>query len=102
MARKFTFGSVQSAGVCPLCKSPMRERIARRGPNRGRRFLGCARWPQCSHVVDAAAQQWSPPIDAEDVRLEGRGFDPDEGTEGDLCDPNAGLGLFPERDDWGW
>ena len=32
---------------CPVCKSPMVLRQAKRGPNAGGNFLGCKRFPQC-------------------------------------------------------
>ena len=41
-----------SAIVCPECSSPMIPRKARRGPNRGSRFLGCSRWPDCHGTRD--------------------------------------------------
>lgn len=39
-----TFGTEKS---CPLCHSPMVLRRAKRGPNAGGNFLGCARFPKC-------------------------------------------------------
>ena len=36
------------APVCPECGSPMRKRTARSGPNAGKPFWGCSRWPDCS------------------------------------------------------
>lgn len=32
---------------CPLCDSPMTERMATRGPRAGNTFLGCTRFPVC-------------------------------------------------------
>lgn len=32
---------------CPLCGSAMVKRTARRGPNEGKEFWGCSRFPQC-------------------------------------------------------
>lgn len=34
---------------CPECGSPLVERTARRGPNAGRCFLSCSRFPQCRY-----------------------------------------------------
>ena len=33
--------------TCPLCSSPMKERVARRGADAGSRFWGCSRYPAC-------------------------------------------------------
>lgn len=37
----------EAAGGCPVCGGAMVERSAKRGPNAGARFLGCARYPAC-------------------------------------------------------
>ncbi|XVJ70735.1 MAG: hypothetical protein HEQ39_14775 [Rhizobacter sp.] len=36
--------------ACPLCESPMRERVARKGRHTGRRFWGCTKAPKCKGV----------------------------------------------------
>ncbi len=36
------------APVCPKCGSAMRKRTARSGPNAGKPFWGCSRWPECT------------------------------------------------------
>ena len=35
------------APACPSCGAPMVERIAKRGPNTGRAFWGCCKYPSC-------------------------------------------------------
>lgn len=37
--------------VCPVCRAPMRLRIARKGPYKGNRFWGCSRYPNCRGIV---------------------------------------------------
>lgn len=32
---------------CPVCQSPMKRRVAKRGVNTGKAFLGCSRYPNC-------------------------------------------------------
>lgn len=39
--------------VCPRCGSGLLERVARRGSNAGRSFLGCSGFPQCRYTQDA-------------------------------------------------
>ena len=48
--------SVSSADVpcCPLCRSPMKLRTAKRGPNAGSQFWGCSRFPACSGTRNLA------------------------------------------------
>ena len=41
--------------LCHLCGAPMRRRIARRGKNAGRAFLGCSRFPHCRATQPLAA-----------------------------------------------
>ncbi len=48
------------APVCPQCGKPMRQRTARQGPNAGKAFWGCAAYPDCRGVRDAAAPQVPP------------------------------------------
>lgn len=36
-----------STTVCPKCGSNLVERTARKGPNAGSKFLGCANYPRC-------------------------------------------------------
>ena len=33
--------------LCPLCNSPMKQRIARKGTNAGKSFWGCSKYPDC-------------------------------------------------------
>jgi hypothetical protein len=37
---------------CPRCNGAMRRRLARRGPNSGNAFLGCALYPSCKGTVN--------------------------------------------------
>jgi restriction system protein len=37
----------QSEAPCPDCAAPMVRRLAGRGPNAGREFWGCSRFPKC-------------------------------------------------------
>ncbi len=36
--------------MCPKCQAPMMERTVRKGPNKGKRFLGCSKFPTCRHT----------------------------------------------------
>ena len=36
---------------CPVCRHPMRRRIARRGSYAGQRFWGCIQFPKCGGAV---------------------------------------------------
>lgn len=38
--------------ACPKCGSPMRLRTPRRGPNAGKQFWGCSRYPVCKATVE--------------------------------------------------
>ena len=40
---------------CPKCDGPMVKRTARRGPNAGNEFWGCAEFPRCRGTRDEAA-----------------------------------------------
>jgi len=37
---------------CPACRAVMRRRLAGRGPNKGRYFWGCSRYPRCKGTRD--------------------------------------------------
>jgi len=37
---------------CPKCGSPMLERIASKGPNAGKPFLGCGAYPKCKETLE--------------------------------------------------
>jgi restriction system protein len=39
--------------TCPVCGGAMVRRTARRGPNAGAEFFGCARFPECRGTVPA-------------------------------------------------
>ena len=41
------------APACPKCGAPMRKRTARSGPNAGKPFWGCSKWPDCTGRVAA-------------------------------------------------
>ena len=38
--------------LCPKCGSPMVLRKAAKGPNAGKEFYGCSRFPQCRGIVN--------------------------------------------------
>lgn len=39
--------------ICPECKAPMAIRYAKKpGPNQGKRFFGCTRYPDCKRIVE--------------------------------------------------
>ena len=38
----------EQAPDCPACGSPMRRRQAKNGPNAGKDFWGCSKYPECS------------------------------------------------------
>jgi four helix bundle suffix protein len=40
-------GPQEDAPVCPECGKPMRRRMARQGPNKGKPFWGCSAYPEC-------------------------------------------------------
>jgi DNA topoisomerase III len=43
--------------ACPGCKTgSLRQRTAKKGPNAGKAFFGCSRYPDCSHIEKIAAQ----------------------------------------------
>lgn len=42
---------VKTPPACPVCRSPMVLRTAKRGPNIGRDFFGCSRFPSCKGTV---------------------------------------------------
>jgi restriction system protein len=45
-----TLHSPTTARACPRCGSTLIRRTARRGPNTGRAFLGCSRYPACREI----------------------------------------------------
>jgi restriction system protein len=36
--------------TCPQCQSQLVERIAKKGPNKGERFMGCSQFPKCRYT----------------------------------------------------
>lgn len=44
--------AVNSPQQCPICRSPMVIRTAKRGTNVGRNFWGCSKYPSCRGVVE--------------------------------------------------
>lgn len=40
--------------ACPRCGAAMERRIAKRGPNTGKPFFGCSRYPQCRSTLAIA------------------------------------------------
>ena len=41
---------VASEKVCPKCSSPLVIRIAKKGPNAGKKFWACSSFPKCKHI----------------------------------------------------
>lgn len=39
--------------ICPKCNVPFVERVAKKGPNAGKTFLGCPNYPKCRETVPA-------------------------------------------------
>ncbi|RUO39452.1 restriction endonuclease [Pseudidiomarina aestuarii] len=37
---------------CPICGGEMTERVAKRGPRAGQKFLGCLKYPNCRGIVN--------------------------------------------------
>lgn len=48
----------ESTTVCPKCGGDLVERIARKGPNAGKKFLGCAKFPYCRFTKNPKKQSW--------------------------------------------
>lgn len=46
--------SQQTRPTCPLCQSPMVQRTASRGRNRGSQFWGCSQYPRCKGTRNIA------------------------------------------------
>lgn len=44
---------------CPKCGSEMKKRMARKGPNAGRYFYGCSRWPNCDGIININGDAWT-------------------------------------------
>ncbi|HFC93178.1 MAG TPA: NERD domain-containing protein [Leucothrix mucor] len=42
-----------STTICPKCGSNLVERTARKGPNAGKKFLGCEGFPKCKYTTNA-------------------------------------------------
>lgn len=40
--------------ACPVCHAPMVQRVAKRGVNKGKAFLGCPRYPACRGTREIA------------------------------------------------
>jgi DNA topoisomerase-1 len=56
--------ALAAATHCPNCGKPMTVRVARKGPNAGKPFLGCTGYPKCKTAVTIADAQTSAPISA--------------------------------------
>jgi exodeoxyribonuclease VII large subunit len=56
----------QEPPQCPVCAGPLVVRVARNGPNAGREFLGCTRWPSCQGTRSLAPVDDDPPPALED------------------------------------
>lgn len=44
---------------CPKCGSEMIKRLARKGPNAGKYFYGCSKWPNCNGIININGDTWS-------------------------------------------
>ena len=44
-------GNIMKDVPCPLCGNPMVIRMARRGSNAGKKFLGCVQYPICKGTL---------------------------------------------------
>jgi len=44
-------GAKQNEPACPRCGSAMIKRVAKAGPNKGRRFYGCEMFPKCRGIA---------------------------------------------------
>ena len=51
---------MDDAPSCPKCGAEMKKRMARKGPNAGRYFYGCSRWPNCSGIININGDTWTP------------------------------------------
>jgi ssDNA-binding Zn-finger/Zn-ribbon topoisomerase 1 len=45
-------GQGRSDRLCPKCGGRLVPRVARRGTNAGRQFLGCSNFPRCRYIED--------------------------------------------------
>lgn len=51
---------MDGAPSCPKCGSEMKKRMARKGPNAGKYFYGCSRWPNCNGIININGDTWTP------------------------------------------
>ena len=51
---------MDDAPRCPKCGSEMKKRMARKGPNAGKYFYGCSRWPNCNGIINIDGDVWTP------------------------------------------
>ena len=51
---------MDDAPSCPKCGSEMKKRMARKGPNAGKYFYGCSRWPNCNGIININGDTWTP------------------------------------------
>ncbi len=42
--------TIEKTKACPKCSGELVERTAKRGPNAGKRFLGCSNFPKCHYT----------------------------------------------------
>ena len=50
---------MDDAPRCPKCGSEMKRRMARRGPNAGKYFYGCTKWPDCNAIINIDGERTS-------------------------------------------
>ena len=49
-----------SNSVCPKCAAPLVDRITKKGPNSGTKFLGCSAYPKCRFTKPHPTENASP------------------------------------------
>ena len=49
-----------SNSVCPKCAAPLVDRVTKKGPNSGTKFLGCSAYPKCHFSKPHATENASP------------------------------------------
>jgi DNA topoisomerase-1 len=56
--------ALAASTACPNCGKPMTVRIARKGSNAGKPFLGCSGYPKCKTVVSITESNTAAPVSA--------------------------------------
>ncbi len=50
---------MDDAPTCPKCGADMIKRLARKGPNAGKYFYGCSRYPNCNGIININGDIWT-------------------------------------------